>query len=406
MSHEPVIALVEPFWIGHPETQLRLFTEALLRQEGRRILVLCQYPEAILSWVRIHHPGKVDRCFAAPFSFCDNRGTYPGANLASWARAHQSLIEAERSYGFTVDKVFITWLDPFIGNDPTTTAALMPRPWVGLYLFPSHLRKLTPLSRLIRPVRLVEDKTFMKNPHCHGVAVLDEGVTKPLKSIVPGARVHTLPDVADMTLPETLSPLTGTLQQKAAGRPIIGLLGVLGRRKGTLSFLRAIDKLNPDQYFFLLAGRLGSIERNTYGRDKDELESLLAIAKKRENVLLHLEHIETEAAFNSLTLACSVLYMAYEQHDHSSGILSKAAYFKKLVIAPDRGCVAERVRKFRLGVTIPAGSVMHAASAMRELCHGPSLADHLTAARFGDYHAIHNSDRLETSLNQLLAEIP
>jgi len=246
----------------------------------------------------------------------------------------------------------------------------------------------------------------MTNPHCCGVAVLDEGVTEPLKSMVSRARVHALPDVADLSLPETLPPLTETLQKKAAGRPIIGLLGVLGRRKGTLSFLRAIDKLHPDQFFFLLAGRLGSIERNTYGRDKDELDALLTIAKERENVLLHLEHIETEAAFNSLTLACTVVYLAYEQHDHSSGILSKAAYFKKLVIAPDRGCVAERVRKFRLGTTIRTGSVMRTASAMRELCHDPSRAGHLTAARFDDYHSTHNIDRLETSLNQLLAEIP
>ena len=401
-----VIALVEPFWVGHPETQLKIFTEILLRQKNHRVLVLCRHPEVIRSWIDNAHPDEASRCFTASFAFCDTRGEFANTTLASWAYAHQSLLDAERRWGFTVDKVFITWLDLFICNAPEQVATLMPRPWVGLYLFPSYLRTLSPWSRIFPPKRMALDQTFFKTSHCRGVAVLDEGLTKKLSPLVSRANIHVLPDVPDTTSPSSIPPLVQLLLQKAAGRPIVGLLGVLGRRKGTMAFLKAMQNMDPARHFFLLAGRLGREERKTYGPDLAALDELIAGAEKQGNGLIHLGHIETEETFNALVAACSVLYLAYEGHHHSSGILGKAAHFNKLVIAPDKGCIAERVREFRLGIPIRAGSAAGTMAAIQKLCHSPSQSSRVAQARFYDYQARHSRDVLGNSLNRLLEEIP
>jgi len=87
----PLIALVEPFWTGHPETQLRLFAKALLASPGNRVLILCQRPEAMQAWIQGERPGEAHRFFTAPFAYCEKRGTYPNQGLATWARAGQAL---------------------------------------------------------------------------------------------------------------------------------------------------------------------------------------------------------------------------------------------------------------------------------------------------------------------------
>lgn len=406
MPPSRVIALVEPFWTGHPETQLKLFAKILLGHELTRVLVLCKHPEVIQDWINRLPAAEASRCFTAEYAFCEERGKHPSSRVASWALAQEAILDAERRFGFSVDKVFITWLDILICNYPDQVAALMPRPWVGLYLFPSHLRKRTPWSWVFRSREMVLDENFFKNPFCHGIALLDEGVQRPLSRIAPRAGVHVLPDVADTTLPPAPTALASALLEKAAGRPIVGLLGVLGRRKGTLPFLRAIKHVDPAQCFFLLAGRLKQEEHKTYGGEAAELDTLLASTQKGGNTLVHLDHIESEQAFNSLLSSCTMIYLAYDGHPHSSGLLCKAAYFHKLVIGPDKGCVGERVRRFKLGLTIPAGSDSGTVQAIRKLS-APHFRNRLRAeACFRDYQAHYAHERLKPALIRFLEEIP
>lgn len=401
------VALIEPFWTGHPETQLKLFAEALLRRQDRRVVVFCQHPEALETWARSRSPEEAQRCKAARFAFCDERGTYPSTSLASWARLQEALTRAEAALGFPLDQLFITWLDLFICSHPDQATALMPRPWVGLYLFPSYLREQTLWSRLLRsvPHRRAKDRNFLRATRCKGVALLDEGVRKELASLIHPVPVHILPDVADTTWPDIAPAGSQWLVEKARGRPVVGLLGVLGRRKGTLAFLKAIKDINASQCFFLLAGRLGDEERKTYGNDLPLLDTLLAEAGARDNVYLHLKPLPDEPSFNSMVSACSVVYLAYDGHHHSSGLLAKAACFQKLVIAPDRGCVAERVRKYRLGLLISPRSGTEAVSAIRKLCTPAIHARYRNRARFDAYNSDVNLDTLERSLNALLGEL-
>ncbi|MDD5708416.1 MAG: hypothetical protein PHR35_21050 [Kiritimatiellae bacterium] len=402
MDGTRVVAVVEPHWTGHPETQLKLFTEALLQGAGTCVLVLCQHPEVIRKWVDSAMPEYADRCRTALFSYGFDRGAYPNARLANWARLGALLTDEERAWGRRVDVVTITWLDSFLCDEPVLASELMPRPWVGLYLFPTYLRPTGLRARLFPPRERERDRAFLKMPCCRGVAVLDEGVARGMGAVARGIPVVAMPDVPDCSLPSANPPLVERVLRQAAGRPIVALLGVLGRRKGVLCFLRAALAMQGTQCCFLLAGRLGEEERRTYRRAERELDALLQEAGHHEHILLHLEAIETEAAFNALMTACTVLYLAYEDHPHSSGLLGKAAQFGKLVVVGNYGCMRERVRRFRLGLTIRAGSTRQAVAAIAALCRPRARARRLRRARFAAYLAEHNKTRLREALVRLI----
>lgn len=222
-----------------------------------------------------------------------------------------------------------------------------------------------------------------------------------MRALAPRVPVLALPDVPDTALPESDPPLAADVRRMAAGRPVFSLLGVLGCRKGVLCFLRAALTVEPSQACFVLAGRLGDDERKTYGDRLPELDALLAEARQRDNVMVHLEPIEGEAAFNAVVAASSVLYLAYQDHPHSSGLLGKAAHFGKLVVVGRRGCMHERVRRFRLGLSIPADSADHAVRAIRALCDPARRARLARRARFDAYLSEHNRACLRTALAQL-----
>lgn len=405
MRTQQAIALVEPFWTGHPETQLKLFTDVLLRREDRHLLIACPHPASIHRWLQ-HIPAQAARrCEAVPFTFCDDRSTYGSSSLANWARIETTLQEAEQRLGWSIGKVFVTWLDLFVCRDPSTASRLMPRPWVGLYLLPAHLRERTFWERLRRhrTPRMAKDATFFTGSRCQGLALLDEGVRGTLQALAPGIPVVTLPDVVDASLPDVPSPLAVRITEQAHGRPVIGLLGVLGRRKGTLTFLAGVLRSHPGECFFVMAGRLGPEERATYGTELTLLDSQLEEARKRGNVLLHLEPLPDEGALNAVVQACSVLYLAYDGHTHSSGLLGKAAHFGRTVIGPDRGCVSERIRRYRLGWRI-APDQPGAAAAVFHTIATPAAAATLRRARFPEYNRDHSKTQLEISLNTLIGE--
>ena len=184
---------------------------------------------------------------------------------------------------------------------------------------------------------------------------------------------------------------------------MVGLLGVLGRRKGVLTFLRAMRQLDPAKCFFLLAGQLEERERRTYTAEElRELDELLREAAGRDNALVWLGHIETEAEFNALIESCTMVYLAYGSHVHSSGLLGKAAHFRKLVIAPNRGCMAERTSRYAMGLWIRPDSAADTVQAIETLCRPAEQARRLAQAWFEGYLAVHHREKLAEALEQLL----
>jgi hypothetical protein len=108
-------------------------------------------------------------------------------------------------------------------------------------------------------------------------------------------------------------------------------------------------------------------------------------------LLFYFERIPDEPQFNDLVNTCDILFAAYENFLYSSNILTKAAVFKKLLIASNGCCIGRRVRQFQLGLTIEEGNVTQCNEAINALCRELELDSNLLNPDFEGYKKI-NSD--------------
>lgn len=122
------------------------------------------------------------------------------------------------------------------------------------------------------------------------------------------------------------------------------------------------------------------------------------------NCFLHFGRIPDEPQFNALVNECDVLFVVYEDFPYSSNMLTKAAIFKKTVVASETFCIGERVRKFELGLTIPEGDVAKCIEALHHLC-SPESNTHLLNPDFEGYQRLNSLEQLHHAFLSILDTI-
>lgn len=265
---------------------------------------------------------------------------------------------------------------------------IFPYHWSGLYFSPERLR--LPAGRLPR-----RDGPLLSD-NCRSVALLDEGVAETLAAELKGTAVIPFPDFADLSPPDLEYQLPGQILEKAAGRRIIGLLGCIDKRKGTLTLLDVAERMKDESFFFVFAGVFC---RQTFS--SDELARLdMAVSASPDNCHFSQGFIPDEAAFNALVVTCDILFAAYNGFPHSSNLLTKAACFRKPIIVSDGFCMAERVRRYRLGQVITEGDSSGCIKAIRTLVApaGPEVV----RPDYDGYMGTHSKEQLKESLGLLL----
>jgi hypothetical protein len=335
------------------------------------------------------------------------RGRFEGDPLRTfqrWKRAADAIYEAEQMTGRQVDLVFFPYLDSYLRflPFPTVPRLTLNRPWSGLYLRNHHHGETPSLKASLR--LLAKGDALMRCPLSRGIGVLDERFIAPIAHCT-GKAVHAFPDVTDASLPSKPYPLAEEILRKAAGRRIIGLIG-LERRKGMLNLLRVADRARELRLpcYFACAGRF---QRDEYSAEEQVLldeAARRAAAGEIDN--LHFDpaagRIPEEADFNSIFTTFDIAWAAYEGFEGSSGTLGKAAAFNIPCIATAGECIGHRVERYRTGLTIPEGDSDRALEAIgrildrRDWDDRPLVGDY---ARFRDDHGI---ARLEMLLGGLL----
>lgn len=407
------VALVDPLWIGHHPMYFSQFTASFLRL-GAYVIGLCPDPTDAFQAARtaavtsvadfdrrvsMHHLASGKRSWF--------RGRFEGDPLRTfqrWKRAADALYEAEQATGRQVDLVFFPYLDSYLRflPFPSVPGLTLNRPWSGLYLRNHHHGEKPSLKASLR--LLAKGDALMRCPLSRGIGVLDERFIEPIQRRT-GKAVHAFPDVTDASLPDRPYALAEEIRRKAAGRKIIGLIG-LERRKGMLNLLRVAAKARELRlpWYFACAGRF---QRGEYSAEEQSLLDQVArqaAAGEIDNVHFNpaAGRIPEEADFNSIFTTFDVAWAAYEGFEGSSGTLGKAAAFNIPCIATAGECIGHRVEGYRTGLTIPEGDSDRALEAIRRILDGRDWEDRpLTGdyARFRDDHGI---ARLETLLGGLL----
>ena len=394
-----LIALVDTLWEGHHPTYLKFFAKALL-ESGHEVVALCPEPDEMACWVDSVCPKKQTRFHARAHrdlspSRCSVRRVRPAANaLNNWLHLRKGICAAGLALGRLPDLTFLAWLDSYLPYmHPIVIDRVFPYSWSGLYFHPKHLRRPFRYQHLRKGP--LDPTIALTSARCQAVAVLDEGVVHPLHRLI-RKPVVVFPDIVDPSLPAAAGDIAERIRTKAAGRPIVGLLGALERRKGLLTLLEASTRFS-DEWLFVFAGPLFEPD---FTADELMLIRSTAVAVGG-NCFFHL-HPLAEPQFNAMVQACDVIFAAYEGFLTSSNLLTKAAVFEKALIVSKDCCMGDRVTRFRLGHTMPAGDIDQCVAVLRQMHEQMSSGECGVAADYEGYRRLHSVDRLPQAFGDIV----
>lgn len=129
----------------------------------------------------------------------------------------------------------------------------------------------------------------------------------------------------------------------------LSFLGEVSPRKGIFQFLDALDKIDKKKLSEL---RINIVGNSTIYKEK-VLHRIIKIKKKCPKIFdnIYLDRVG-EDTFNSVLLSSNVVLCLHQQLEGSSGIVGKAAIFKKTIIGPKDGLIGSLISEYGLGVQI------------------------------------------------------
>lgn len=411
-SRPPTVALVDPLWVGHHPMYFTQFAASFARC-GARVIGLCPKPEeALRNQTAEETDAPGDICFhhlpTGGRSFFNGRFEGdPWRTFRRWWRAADAIAQAEAETGWRADFVYFPYLDSYLRFLPLSFVpdAVIARPWSGLYLRNHHHGEApSPLKQLRL---LAKGDALIRSRSCRGIGVLDERFIPALEKHT-GKPVTAYPDVTQTGLPARQFPLAEEIRRRAAGRKIVGMIG-LEKRKGFLTLLRtaALAREQGAPLYFVCAG---AMDRGEFSdRERAEYETLARDIASGAVDNIHFDprggRIPDEADYNALFRTFDIAWAVYEGFHGSSGTLSKAAVFEIPCLAAAGECVGHRVETYRLGITIPHPSPELALAALSALAQGRDTGGDPLGADFARYRADHSLERLDSILARLLATL-
>jgi hypothetical protein len=362
MSDQSIILYDDVDWSkGHYEGIFCLYAKALLKN-GCRVSAVCPKPDLIRKQIG----PLADQCTFHQTKGRNLKSKYrrlkPLTRALWWVCAGRTIRKIHRQDGHS-GPVFFMNINHLRGKlwSDNLSDCLMPCPWSAFTYDSSSVRG--------KPVDLKQQFNFLNAKQCKAFGVTDEKMTEPMQRAFPQLHIQFLPD----TTPEEVSssPLAEQILEFSKGRKIVGLLGMLHKRKGLLDALK-LAKLRPD-LFFVFAGAYDLNKMS--GEEKQFAQSFFGTPP--ENCFLHLERIESEAEFNAVVQQMDVIFAVYPDFTNSSGLLTKAGLFgKPILVAAGNTCMADRVQNYNLGLAVPAGDVQVCSNALdRLLTEAPRTPD-------------------------------
>jgi glycosyltransferase involved in cell wall biosynthesis len=397
------VALVDWLWAGHHPAWFGLFASAL-SELGHDVVPICPYPEDVGGLVDAGTGvlrGRVHPGYRMHF-FTNVRGSIPArarpiwATIRHFARIRAMVRDWEMRSGKRIDLIFFACIFDDQFRHIAWADAILGRPWSGLYIHARSIRM--PGSALPGTKRFPCPEAIFGVKGAQSVAVLDEAAVEPLSTMIGGKKVVVFPDLADERLPaDDNDGLAGKLRRFSAGRPVVGVLGHLKPSKGVLDVIRAARDPSLAEVCFAFVGEVSLGEFS-----KQEAAEVLEFWQNDPRVFCYPLRVPDGASFNSVLRACDAIYAAYRDFPNSSNLLTKAALVQRPVIVSDGYLMAERVRRFEMGLVVPEGDLVAIRAAILALTLRPRSGFVPESARWSAYLAEHSFGRLVQGFSQIL----
>jgi glycosyltransferase involved in cell wall biosynthesis len=381
------IAVIEPASAGHHGGYLRAFVESFLAR-GHRVLALSPLSRELS---RLSSDDRL-RCFhfaqPAPIPLRLGPARPALAALRHWHEAVHALQRATARADWHPDLLFFPSIDRFTDKllSGRVVRRLTPLPFTGLLLHAAELRFEELRSRLGPNHRTLR--------HAAGVLTLDEGIAPRLETEL-GVPVRVLPDIVVGDVARVDDRRVDEIRARAAGRPIVCVVGALDRRKGLLDVLRLARASAGEDWFFVVAG---PVRWETFDvAERDEVARRLA--SPPDNAWFDAGRVLSDPELHATMAAADVVWTAYRDFGSSSNVLTHAAHRRKPVVASAGALLEERVQRFGLGAVVQGRAHAQLRAALDDARAAAATAD------FDGYLAVHARPRFDDALDGLLEAI-
>ena len=245
---------------------------------------------------------------------------------------------------------------------------------------------------LLRRLYLWQRNQILSRSFCEQIALLDERYATAIGRKT-GKVVTILPDITSLVVSEPPPIAVATIESMKADAVVVGMLGALERRKGIDLLLDVIRDRDTEGLFFVLAGTYDPAA--VAPRHRDYLATEI---QRRKNVLFMPQPISSEGDFNAILRSCDLLFCVYQDHLHSSNLVSKAAAFRKPVLVNHGELMAKRVLEYRLGMVLSASGSEACLAALRKMCTQSFLQHYWKTAATERYVADHSVEMLRRAI--------
>ena len=353
-------------------------------------------PLKIKNFIKKHIPLFSKNFTALPLDeklFSHNKPKYFEL-LGRWGAVGRKLKVAEKTIGASIDFVFFCPIDPFIRESVHIFLLdiTFKYKWSGIYFNPAPYR-LKQLKLNVDPKFLEPDYLF-KSENCVGVCVLDRFITESLRSRV-YKKVIVFPEISNVQANKNDSLYKKQIEEMAKSRIVVGLLGV-ENNEGITALIRLIKRVDIDKYFFVFAGRLDFASMSE--EQRQEVEQFME--HHEQNVLFLLQSL-TDEQINQLYKEIDISYLYFYNYVSSNHLLTKAAYYKKPVLANKDFCVGDTVKKFKIGLSVN-GKMEESVSALEFLRLERLDFNVFDKEAFDEYYSLQSESFLADAFEQIM----
>lgn len=287
-----------------------------------------------------------------------------------------------RQYSGQVEAVLNMYVDAYPTDQNTwaSFALWQDTPWFGLCISPSPL----------------PTAGYYSVPSYRGTCFLDEAVCATYQQKMPERMFEYLPDIADTSLPEHVSPLAKQILARAANRKIVFMGGSIGKQKNLARWFQLIALANPKDWFFVQIGRLN--HNNLL--PEDQLALARIVKYPTENLWIQPEYLADERQFNEIIAISSVIFAVYRDFARSSNMLSKAAYFEKPLLVAAGQLMGKRVEHYKIGLAVAQDSASSMYQGLLALDGIENIKDN-----FGLYRQDFNEAAMQAKLGTILKSV-
>jgi glycosyltransferase involved in cell wall biosynthesis len=388
INRPSTIALVDTQWTGHHPLYSHKFVECLHAQ-GHKVFVVCPQPSEVIS-ANAHLLNFGEKVYVSKWNppsinFSPRRITRPLSErlIYPWLKWH--LRQIERKQKTKIDLVFFACLyDRFLARMPAT----FPWPWIGLYL---HIKWC--LSKGLSKSLHQDLKNYFSDANLRGLAILDDTAVAEFSRAVGCENIVVFPDFAAEAKPVN-NDISKSLRSFANGRRIIGIAGHLTPNKGVVTLAEAAMNMSHDEVVFAF---VGEYYRGMFSTQQQEF---LDKVFSRHNVFVYPNRIDCDEVWNDVFRTFDVCFAAYEDFPHSSGTVSKSAFFRVPIIVSEGFLMAHRVETYRLGKAVPQRNADALVDAIRVLLQDGGKR--ISEADADAYLATHSVENLAPALSELV----